>query len=258
MTHTPRYYQQDARYQVNTLLNASRHPVYVAPTGTGKTKTAVTVIQDQVSIGNRIYILTPQVEIFDGWLSDLINSNIDFGTISEGRILGASKPVYLCMPMTLVNLLSYIPEAIYPDIIITDECHHSSANTWEQIYQFFPYAIRFGLTATPKRTDGKGLDHLYTDIIQTITMKEAIYHDPPYLSTPLVIAPEMYLDLLKDVEIVNGEYDLSAQAEALGKTQIIGNVIENYSKVFAGLPVLVACSTFEHAKDMTKQFNDAG
>ena len=155
-----RPYQTEARYQINTLLNASRHPVFVSPTGTGKTKTDVAIIADRISLGQRVYILTPQDEIFRQWVRDVATAGLNPGMIANGRVQGASRMVYVCMPMTLVNLLPLIPEAIYPDVIITDECHHSAADTWEQIYRFFPDALRHGLTATPRRTDGKPLNHL--------------------------------------------------------------------------------------------------
>jgi superfamily II DNA or RNA helicase len=110
-----------------------------------------------------------------------------------------------------------------------------------------------GLTATPRRTDGIGLDHLYTDIVQPITMREAI--EAGYLARPLCIVPKEYH--LK-VAIHNGDYDPAEQAALLGEPQIIGDVIGNYGDIFAGLPVLVACSTYDHAEMMTDAFNAAG
>ena len=130
---------------------------------------------------------------------------------------------------------------------------HAAASTWQQVYDFFPNSSRIGLTATPQRTDGKPLIPTYSDIVSTITMSEAIEQN--FLAKPLTVVPQVYLD---KVAIKNGDYDPEEQAAALGKPQIIGNVIENYSMVFGGLPVLVACSTFDHAADMTTKFNEAG
>lgn len=256
MTPILRPYQTEARYQVNTLLNASRHPILVMPTGTGKTKTATAIIADRISLGRRVYVLVPQVEIFRQWVHETAAAGLNPGTIDSDGIKGASRMLYICMPQSLVNLLPYVPEAIYPDEIITDEAHHSAADTWEAIYRFFHWALRLGLTATPRRTDGKPLNRPgvgYTDIVETITMREAIAAH--YLARPLPIVPEIYLG---KIPIKNGDYDPEAQAAALGKTQIVGDVIKNYAEVFAGLPVLVACSTFDHAKDMAEAFTAAG
>lgn len=250
---TLRPYQQEARYQINTLLNACRHPVFVAPTGTGKTKTAIAVIQDRIAIGQRVFVLTPQEEIFAQWRIACLDARIECGMIDSNGIIGRNKKIYICMPLSLNNILSLLPEHFKPDIIITDECHHSRANTWENIYNFFPNAIRFGLTATPQRTDGKGLDDHYTDIVQTIDMQTAI--NEGYLAEPLIIAPEQYKI---NCRIQNGDYNTQDQAEQLGKTRIIGDVIQQYSNIFSGLPILAACSTHEHALQMTKAFCETG
>ncbi len=253
MTHSLRPYQLDAEHQVNTLLNAGRHPLLVMPTGTGKTKTACAIIRDRIAQGRRVFVLVPQEEIFGQWVLELSGAGLNPGTIDQRGVLGRDRHVYVCMPLSLANLLPQIPEAIYPDEIITDEAHHSAADTWESLYAFWPRALRLGLTATPRRTDGKGLGHLYTDIVQTITMAEAIAAG--YLAKPLCIVPEQYLER---VEIRGGDYDVQEQAAQLGKTQIIGDVIRSYGDIFAGLPVLVACSTFEHAAQMTAAYNEAG
>jgi superfamily II DNA or RNA helicase len=253
LTTTLRPYQTEARYQCNTLLNAGRHPLFQSPTGTGKTKTAVAIIADRIALGRRVWILCPQSEIFDQWVLELTKAELNPGTINSDGIKGRNRAVYVVMPLSAINLLSYISESLYPHEIITDECHHSAASTWEEIYAYFPRALRFGLTATPRRTDGKGLDHLYTDIVSTISMAESI--DSGYLARPLCIVPEQYHI---DVGIKSGDYDPQEQARLLGKTQIVGDVIANYGHVFNGLPVLVACSTFEHASMMSEAFNKAG
>jgi DNA repair protein RadD len=250
---TLRDYQLDARYQINTLLNASRHPLYVAPTGTGKTKTAVAVIQDRIKLNRRIFILTPQEEIFSQWQKELSVQGINAGYIDSKGIQGRDRMVYVCMPMSLLNIIHLLPRSIYPDEIITDECHHSGAKTYEQIYLHFQESCRLGLTATPYRGDNRPLGKYYTDIISTTTMAESINNG--HLCKPLIIVPELYSI---NIPLQNGDYDVQMQAEQLGTTKIIGDVIKHYGEIFAGLPVLVACSTYKHAELMTAEFVKAG
>lgn len=245
--------QQEARLKINQLLNARHHPVYVAPTGCGKTITAIEIIKDRIGLKQRIFVLIPQVEIMDQWEVEFVKNNIDYGIINSDGVQGRNKAVYLCMPISLNNMLSIFPERFGPDLIICDECHHSRANIWHNIYNYYPTALRLGLTATPQRYDGKGLDNFYTDIVQTITMTEAI--NAGYLAEPLGVVPELYQ---LNVKMQNGDYDPEEQAEQLGKVQIIGNVIEHYGNIFGGMPILVACCTHQHAEMMTEAFNEAG
>lgn len=254
---TLRPYQRNANYQLHTLINAGRHPILANPTGTGKTKTAIALIGERIAMGRRVWVLTPQTEIFSQWLIDAHQNSLNPGTINDKGIQGRDRRLYIVMPLSAVNLLHQIPERLWPDEIITDECHHSAATTWQSIYDFFPRAIRIGLTATPRRTDRRPLSPIYTDIIQTITQRESI--DQGYLARPLCIVPKDYHARLDvpgvDIDTPEG---LARQAAALGETQIIGDVLGNYAYVFAGLPVLVACSTYPHAEQMTAAFNQSG
>lgn len=250
---TPRQYQAGARTDINRLLNNGRNPVLCMPTGTGKTYTACLIIADRVHMGERVFILAPQVEIFEQWCLALHDAGIRYGTVNADGVMGRGCSVYVCMPLSLANILSKIPERYQPDIIITDECHHSMADTWLAIYAYYTRAKRLGLTATPQRTDGKGFAGVYDCMIEPITMREAITQGS--LSEPLVIVPEQYA---LEVPLQNGDYDTQAQAAALGKTRIIGDVIEQYGNIFAGMPCLVACCTYEHAEKMTAAFCGAG
>ena len=115
MSITLRPYQTEARYQLNALLNASRHPVFVSPTGTGKTKTATAVIADRVSIGRRVFVLVPSVEIFGQWITDLSDAGLNPGYINDEGMKGQNRAVYVCMAQSLVNILDRVPEKLWPD-----------------------------------------------------------------------------------------------------------------------------------------------
>lgn len=248
---TLRPYQQETRYQTNTLLNANRHPLIVKPTGCGKTKTATKIIEDRIGLGKRVFVIVPQSEIFSQWMEDLAYLNP--GYCNDEGFRGTDRNVYVCMMLSLFNNLPMIPESLYPDEVWTDEAHHSSCTTLEGVYSFFENALRVGLTATPLRTDGKPLGHLYTDIVQTINIREAL--DNNYLTEPVMILPDEWV---LDIPEKGSDYDPEKQAELLGEPKIIGDVLHYYERTLCGKPCLVACSTFDHANVMTKQFNDAG
>jgi superfamily II DNA or RNA helicase len=250
---TLRPYQTEARYQINTLANAGRNPLFVSGTGTGKTKTSTVTIADRIKLGGRVFVLAPQIEIFSQWVVELSRAGLNPGYINDKGIRGRNRDVYVCMPLSLANLLPYTPEKTGPTEIWTDEAHHSLASSWESIYTHFDRAQRVGLTATPYRMDNRPLGDWYTDIVQTITPRQAI--DAGYLAEPLVIVPEEYR---LTVPINRGDIPPEVQADALGEPRVIGDMIGRYGDIFGGLPVLVACATHEHAKQITAAFNAAG
>jgi superfamily II DNA or RNA helicase len=43
------------------------------------------------------------------------------------------------------------------DLVIVDEAHHCPARTYRQLIRAYPEAVILGMTATPCRSDGRGL-----------------------------------------------------------------------------------------------------
>ena len=248
-----RPYQTEALYQLNTLLNHSRHPVYLAPCGTGKTYTAAKLIEDRNYLRRRVWVLVPQVEIFSEWMRVLSEHGLNPGYINDEGVMGRDRSVYVCMTMSLINKLAEIPESIYPDEIITDEMQHSLAFSWEEVYRYFPNALRVGLTATLYHGSLRSFEHLYTDIVQTISKSKSI--EDGYITKPLLIVPEQWC---QSVPLNGADFDVEVQAEILGEAKIVGNVVDFYKRTFEGRPVIVPCSTYAHAAMMTKAFNDEG
>ena len=248
-----RDYQLQARRQINVLMNQSRHPVYLAPCGTGKTYTAAQIIEDRISLRRRVYVLVPQVEIFDEWMRVLSDYGLNPGYINDEGIKGKARGVYVCMALSLLNLLPVLPESLYPDEIITDEMQHSLASSWEKIYQFFPNATRLGLTATLYHGSGQSFEHLYTDVVETITKSQAI--EQGFITKPLLVCPEACVD---NIPLNGDDFDLEAQAKILGTPKIIGDIVDFYTRTYEGRPVIGPCATYEHSKMMVEAFNDAG
>jgi superfamily II DNA or RNA helicase len=248
-----RAFQLEARRQLNTLLNNSRHPVYLAPCGTGKTYTAAALIKDRLTLNRRVYVLVPQVEIFDEWMKVLSEAGLNPGYINDEGIRGRDRGVYVCMTLSLINLLPHIPESLYPDEIITDEMQHSLAASWETVYRHFDKAQRIGLTATLYHGSLRSFEHLYTDVVQTINKSGAIAQG--YITLPLLMVPAQWA---ANVPKNGDDYDAEIQAKILGKPAIVGDVIDFYERTFAGKPVIVPCSTYLHAEQMTEAFNAKG
>ena len=51
------------------------------------------------------------------------------------------------------------------DLLVTDEAHHSAADTYLRIFDYFDPRLHIGFTATPNRGDKIRLDNVYQDII---------------------------------------------------------------------------------------------
>ena len=78
------------------------------------------------------------------------------------------------------HLQKYKPDEF--DCIILDEAHHSSANTYQKVMQYFRPRLFLGMTATPdKRTDNDANDNIYEifhhQIAYEIRLQQAMEED---------------------------------------------------------------------------------
>lgn len=112
-----------------------------------------------------------------------------------------------------------------PDLIITDENHHSRAKGYMRIYEAFPDAYKIGVTATPVRLDGKGLKDVNDKLIVGISVEELIKLH--CLSPFRFFAPQVIFT--DNVKVQSGEYKTD---EIVGKftTQTYEEVLANYHK----------------------------
>jgi superfamily II DNA or RNA helicase len=58
--------------------------------------------------------------------------------------------------------------------IVVDEAHHAAAKSYQGILEWFPAARVLGVTATPKRTDGKALGDTFETEAFTYALRTAI------------------------------------------------------------------------------------
>ena len=158
----PRAYQTQMVTDLRGAIRAgARNPVLQAATGAGKTVMAGMLVDLSMSKGivKQVLVLVHRAELVKQFHRTLTTAGFGgrIGHICAGVAPDVTAPVQIGMVQTLVRRLD--TAQISPDLIITDECHHGAAATYKKIYDHWPNAMRLGLSATPARTDGRGLDH---------------------------------------------------------------------------------------------------
>ena len=134
------------------------------------------------------------------------------------------------------------------DILITDECHHSTATTYRKIYDYFKPRLHLGFTATPNRNDGIGLKEIYQDIIFERNLRWGIENG--YLSDIHCLRVDIGYDL-RGVSMRLGDYAPEALEHAVnieGANKAIAEVYRLYAKP----PVLIFCTSVAHAEALAK------
>ena len=144
---------------------------------------------------------------------------------------------------------------------IQDENHHQLANNkWGKAAAMFPNARGLGITATPERTDGKGLgrhaDGLTDLIIEGPGMRELI--TAGYLTDYRIFCPPSDLDLSTVATGADGDYIRGQLALKTRTSTIMGHVVEHYMRIAPGKLGVTFAPDVEMATEFSRMFNAAG
>lgn len=230
-------------------------PLYVLPTGGGKTFAFSYIARQAAGKGHRVLILVHRQELLFQASRSLDALGVDHGLIAPGQHM----TVDLVQVASVQTLARRLDKILAPDLIVIDEGHHTNAATWAKIVGHFEGVPLLGVTATPCRTDGSGLGKqaggFFDVMVQGPTIRELI--DQGFLSPPRVYAPPSGLDL-SGVKTRFGDYAKKDVAEAMDKPKITGNAVEHYLKLCPGVPALAFCSSVAHAEHVAEEFRAAG
>lgn len=239
----------------DAITAGHRRVLVVAPTGSGKTICLAHIAFKAAQRRNRVFILVHRREILIQTIQKLNMFGLQPGVIKSGERMTANY-VQVAMVQTLHNRMQFLGAA-KPKIIITDEVHHCVANTYKKILNFFPDVVSLGYTATPARTDGKGLDEMYDVMVQGPQTQELV--DGDYLSTPVVLSSPMARQIFRmKGKIRKGEYDAETETVIMGDKKIVNETVEMYSMYFKGSPAVIFCASIEDCESVAASMRAAG
>ena len=179
-------------YQLDALraMVERRQGIIQMPCGSGKTTTAAAAM---LSTGEPGLVLVHTHDIADQWAETIERLTFDRPRMVTGkdpRTFAALKPGEIAVAM--VQTLTKKPARAEPLLgsvgaFITDECHHVPARTWRAVADRCPARFRWGLTATPDRSDGLGyVQHLLMGpTVYRITTTRLI--EEGFLQSPTII-----------------------------------------------------------------------
>jgi type I restriction enzyme R subunit len=166
----------------------------VMATGTGKTRTAIALLEVLMRArwAKRVLFLVDRIALRDQALDafkDYTPSEPRWPQAGE-KAFSKDRRIYVTTYPTMLNLIhnGTTPETwISPhffDVVIADESHRSIYNIYLQVLEYFN-AIKLGLTATPKDQIDHDTFKLFNcethDSTFAYNYEEAVDHDPPYL-----------------------------------------------------------------------------
>lgn len=225
--------------------------MYVLATGGGKTVTSGFMIDGAKKKEKVIWFLCHRKELAEQASDTFRDMGIEHGLIMAGQTTNMFATTFVGMVQTVSRRLSKLDE---PDIIIFDEAHHISAGQWDKIYNAFPNAYKVGVTATPVRTDGKGLDMYFEEMIMGKNTKQLI--DEGWLAPFKLFAPST-VDT-SEVHTRAGDFKKEELEQLLDKSSIIGDIVSHYMSIAGGKKAIVFAATIKHSQHIVAMFKAAG
>lgn len=257
MNITLRPYQQQGVDEIRAQFRAgARNVLYQLPTGGGKTITFSYITHHAAKRGNRVLILVHRQELLRQSSDQLNEIGVPHGMIAPGYAPDPLAPVQVASVQTLARRLDRVQE---PSLIISDECHHSGARTWQTVFNHYSNSRILGVTATPVRLDGKGLGRSaggYFDcMVQGPPVRDLI--SGGFLARPRVFCPPVGADL-SGLKMEYGEYVTGQVVDAMDKPRITGCAVAHYTEYVQGAPAIAFCASVAHAEHVAEQFRAAG
>lgn len=247
-----------------------RRPAVVLPTGAGKTVVFAHLIKEfrgqhglrTDSYGGRVIVLVHRDELADQAIAKIraVAPELNVGKV-KAQDNDVLSDVMVCSVQTLAsagrrNRLQVAEDmAGRVGLVITDECHHASAASYQKVYAAFPDALQLGVTATLARGDGAGLGDVWEEVVYSKSVLWMI--SKGYLTD--VKAMRVQLDMDMDgVKKSRGDYQAGALGAALEESQADEAIARAYTEHAGSRPGVVFTPTVATAEGAAEALNKAG
>lgn len=244
--------QEELIAKTREALRSSRFVLMQSATGSGKTIMSLSMFRSAQDKGKRCMMVVPRRELLRQTSNTLRDFGIEHGFIASGIPYNPHHLVHVATTETLVRRLETAPDK---DLVIFDEVHHGAASLDRIIAHYRDRgAFGVGLSATPSRTDGKGLGCWFQKMVCGKPIRWLI--DNGRLSDYRLFAPDR-----PDFsgEMKGGHYVQSKIEKRMeGDRVLIGSAVDHYRQHAMGLVNVTFCVSRKAGQVTNEAFRAAG
>lgn len=267
------YQREDLTKSLRDIMAGKKRNLIVWATGLGKTvlmahivgkireKRALIIVNREELVWqtvDKIKASYPDISVSVEKAEHRSNPN-SVVVVASVQTIGSAKNNEDGTPVFSKRLQSLDPSTF--DIVMVDECHRSSADSYRNVLKYFqvyrsdskyndPNRILFGLTATPNRSDNKGLGEFFDNITATRDIRWGIQNG--YLADIEAYRVETTVDI-SDVRVTAGEFnakDLEKKINTPARNEL---VVKKYLEITGGKKALFFTVDIQHAEDLAAE-----
>ncbi len=251
-----REYQKQAINNIrNHFVKGKKKILLVAPTGSGKTVIASSMLEQIIEKGNFGLFVAHRRELVMQCSRKLSDFDIKHGVIMASKTPNHYADVQIASIQTFTSRKDR-DDFIKPNanVIIIDEAHRSTSKSFKKLIEEYPDAYVIGLTATPCRADGKGLGNIYQELVQAGNIKDLTKQG--YLVPNRIIAPT--IPDLQDIRIVAGDYEKKTLDNKMNTPKLVGDIVSHWIRYGEDRPTIVFGVSIKHSKYIANIFKQNG
>lgn len=260
---SPRPYQRQAVDKWRDLVGAGvTRGIITIATGCGKTIAGIISAHE---IGTTVFV-TPRTELVAQAVRDarevwpscrigVVQGKTDSFDAESNFIVASAQTVCLNNGARFAKILSKCPIKQ----IIIDEAHHSAAKSYDAILRLAGKIPVLGLTATPTRSDRKGLAPIYGSTpVFSLPLRQAI--DQGWLAeidARHLQVPELNLENI-GIDPKSNDYSLTDQQKELVRARVAEKISAALYKLTleSGARTLAFCASIDQAQRMAEYSNE--
>lgn len=263
-----RSYQKSALESVKKNFAAGTHRQLIQmATGTGKTVVFGSLYEHMKDVlPGQMLILAHREELIDQAIDKVQKINPGMKIEKEKAEHKADTSIADCVVASVATLgrkgNQRIGKYNWPnfDKIITDEAHHSIADSYLNIYDASgilndPKRLFLGTTATPQRGDGKALAQIYEKISYVYSMRNAIEDGWLVEVCGYKVNTKTSLDYVKTT---GGDYAVGELAQTVNTPERNQLVVKAWLDRGEGRQTVVFTVDINHAQCLAEVFKAAG
>lgn len=257
--HTLREYQVKIIDSIEAQIKYGKRRIMLQlPTGAGKTRCFVELAKrhtlNSYASDRNCLIVAHRKELIDQAVLALKKEKInewEIGVIKAGEIRNPNRLIQVASILSLIR--TDFPKA---GLVIIDEAHHATSETYQQIINHYKDSIILGVTATPARTDGKGFRGSFEILLKgpNVTTLTAQKYLCPY---KLYAYTKQRIDT-SSVRIQAGDYQLNQLADVVMQSEVRADLVDSWKKHAFGKQTVVFAVNVELSKQYAAAYNAAG